>query len=171
MKTIIKDGLNKFEEVYGYRSTHFNAPGGRESDVIHKTLRENGIKYLDSPLIKKEHLGEGKYRSSICYTGKKNSIGMIYQVRNIVFEPSYDKGIDWVNYSLKQVETAFKWSKPAIISSHRANFGGHIDPANRKKGFVALEQLLKKIVRRWPDVEFMAAPELGDLISKKNSKI
>ena len=94
---------------------------------------------------------------------------MIYQVRNVVFEPTHNRGIDWVNYSLRQVEIAFRWNRPAIISSHRVNFCGHIDPNNRKKGISALKELLHKIVQKWPDVEFMSANELGDLIlnSKK----
>ena len=91
---------------------------------------------------------------------------MTYEVRNIVFEPTHDISVDWVNYSLKQIETAFRWNRPAIISSHRVNFCGHIDPNNRKKGINALKELLHKMVNKWPEVEFMAANELGDLISK-----
>ena len=94
---------------------------------------------------------------------KKNNLVIL--VRNVVFEPTEDRGIDWVNYAFKQIEAAFFWNKPAIISSHRVNFCGHIDPKNREKGLNALKQLLKKIVEKWPDVEFMSADELGDLIA------
>jgi hypothetical protein len=98
------------------------------------------------------------------YTGKKNELGQIYIVRNVVFEPMEERGVDWVSYTLDQVEAAFRWSRPAIISSHQVNFCGHIDPENRKKGIEALSILLKQIVQRWPDAEFMAAHELGDLV-------
>ena len=91
---------------------------------------------------------------------------MTYQVRNVVFEPAHERGFDWVNYSLKQIETAFFWNKPAIISSHRVNFCGHIDPKNREVGLTALKQLLHKIVNKWPEVEFMSSVELGDLLNK-----
>jgi len=67
---------------------------------------------------------------------------------------------------MKQIEAAFLWNKPAIISSHRVNFCGHIDENNRKKGLTSLKQLLDEIVKRWPDVEFMSADELGDTILK-----
>ena len=163
---IVKDGLDKFKQVFGYRSVHFNSPGGREHPVIHEVLKDEGIKYLDTPLIKTEHQGKGKYKKAINYTGKKNSLGMTYEVRNVVFEPTHDRGFDWVNFTLKQIEAAFFWNKPAIISSHRVNFCGHIDPKNREKGISAFGGLLQKIIQRWPDVEFMAANELGDLISK-----
>ena len=163
---IIKDGLDRFEEVYSYRSVHFNPPGGREHPIIHQALKDAGIKYLDTPLIKNEHQGSGKYKRILNYTGKRNDLEMIYQVRNVVFEPTDDRGFDWIDYSFKQIETAFFWHRPVIISSHRVNFCGHIDPENRKIGIESLKQLLNRIVKKWPEVEFMAANELGDLISK-----
>lgn len=168
---IIRDGLNKFENVFGYRPVHFNPPGGREHPVIHKTLKKCGVKYIDTPLIKKEHQGSGKFKKVFNYTGKKNSMGQVYIVRNVVFEPIHDRGVNWVEYTLKQIEAAFRWNRPAIVSSHRVNFCGHIDPENRQQGLDALSSLLKSIVERWPSVEFMAANELGDLIedgSRKN---
>ena len=166
-KEIITDGLNQFEKVYGYRSRHFNPPGGREHTNIHKYLKDSGIEYLDTPLVKVEHQGDGKYKKVLNYTGKKNHLGMTYQVRNVVFEPSQSRGFDWVDYSFKQVETAFFWKRPAIISSHRVNFCGHIDPKNREVGLTALRELLHRIVKRWPEVEFISADELGKIITNK----
>ena len=88
-------------------------------------------------------------------------------VRNVVFEPTQDRGLDWVNFTMKQIERAFRWNRAAIISSHRVNFCGHIDPKNREKGLDSLRKLLHEIVKKWPDVEFMAADELGDYLSKQ----
>lgn len=167
---IIRDGLDAFEMVYGYRANHFNPPGGREHPVIHKALKENGINYIDTPLLKREHQGDGKYKRVFNYTGKTNDLNQIYMVRNVVFEPTEDRHLDWVSYSLRQIEAAFRWNRPAIISSHRVNFCGHIDEKNREKGLNALQSLLQKITERWPEVEFMAANELGSLISKKGSR-
>lgn len=161
---IIRDGLKAFEKVYGYRSDHFNPPGGREHPYIHKALKENGIKFIDTPLLKKEHKGKGKYKSVFNYTGKRNKLGQIYLVRNIVFEPTDNRGVDWPSYAMEQIEAAFRWNRPAIISSHRVNFCGHIDEQNRKEGIKALKELLARITKRWPEVEFMAANELGKLI-------
>ena len=157
--------MANFEKVYGYRSIHFNPPGGREHPVIHKALFEAGIQYIDTPLIKTEHQGTGKNRKVLNYTGKRNKLGQIFMVRNVVFEPTEKKSFDWVIFTLNQIEAAFRWNKPAVISSHRVNFCGHIVPKNREEGISALKELLKNIVKRWPDVEFIAANELGDLIS------
>lgn len=164
---IITDGLDAFEKVYGYRSDHFNPPGGREHTVIHEPLKESGVKYIDTPLLKQEHQGNGKYKKVFNYTGRKNDLGQTYLVRNVVFEPTEDRGVNWVSYAMKQIEAAFRWNRPVIISSHRVNFCGHIDPENRKEGLRALKELLKKIIMRWPQVEFMAANELGALINSE----
>lgn len=164
---IIEDGLNCFEEVFGYRSVHFNPPAGREHPIVHGYLKANGIKYIDTPFIKREHTGKGKYKTVINYTGKQNRLKMIYIVRNVVFEPTQENGNDWVSYTLRQIEAAFRWRVPAIISSHRVNYCGYISEKNRNVGITSLKTLLKEIVRRWPDVEFMAANELGDLITER----
>jgi len=162
---IIEDGLNNFEEVFGFRSVHFNPPGGREHPIIHGFLAKNGIKYIDTPWIKKEHLGNQKYRTVINYSGKRNNLNMIYQVRNVVFEPTENRGLDWVAYTLKQIETAFYWNRPAIISSHRVNYCGHISEKNRSIGLSALKSVLKEVVRKWPDIEFMSSVDALDFMS------
>jgi len=165
-KFILQDGLDRFEEVYGYKSVHFNPPGGREHPMIHPFLKEKGVKYLDTPFIKRQHEGGGRYQKSLNWTGKQNKEGLILQVRNVVFEPTDNRGFDWVDYSFRQIATAFKWNKPAIVSSHRVNFCGEIDPENRRKGLAALKALLERVVKHYPDVEFMSSVELGDTIAQ-----
>lgn len=170
-ESIIKDGLDAFEDVFGYRSVYFNAPAGNENKIIYKYLSDNGVRYVDVPLVKKEHQGKGKFKSSFNYIGKRYPGDILFLVRNVVFEPSEGNGTDWVNLAFNQIDMAFRWNKPAIISSHRVNFCGHIDPKNRKLGLGALEQLLKKIVQKWPEVEFMSADKLGNLIVGKDKEI
>jgi len=164
---LIIDGLNRFGEVFGNRAVHFTPPVYRYHPVLNSTLKENGISMIDTALVKQEHQGEGNYKRKFSYTGKRSAEGLLFLVRNVVFEPTEERGIDWVTYSLNQIEAAFLMKKPAIISSHRVNFSGHIDPGNREKGLGALSKLLGRITERWPEVEFMAANELGDLIKMK----
>lgn len=163
-KEAIVDGLDVFEKVFGYRAVHFNPPGGREHPVLHRLLSEKGIKILDAPSDKKEHLGDGQYKKVFNYMGKENSYGQVFIIRNVVFEPTEKNNNDWVGQAMQQIATAFRWKKPAVISSHRVNFCGLIDEKNRQEGLKALKQLLQQIVKRWPDVEFMAANEVGELI-------
>jgi hypothetical protein len=161
---IIRDGLDAFETVFGYRAVHFTPPGGREHHVIHPYLKDSGIRYIDTPLVKHEHQGQGSFKKSINYTGRRNHLGMIYGVRNVVFEPTHDRGFDWVDFSLQQIAAAFRWRRPAVVSSHRVNYCGHISQGNRALGVDALKSFLQEIVARWPDVEFMSTVELMDMV-------
>jgi hypothetical protein len=118
-------------------------------------------------LIKKVHQGLGQYKRQFYYTGKRNKLNQVFMVRNVVFEPTEPKNLDWVKFAMNQIDTAFRWGKPAMISSHRVNFCGHIDPANRSNGIASLRSLLKGIVKKYPDVEFLSSTELGALIYKQ----
>ncbi|MBI1224010.1 MAG: hypothetical protein GC192_02120 [Bacteroidetes bacterium] len=160
---ILKSGTDAFESVFGNRATSFTPPAHQFPSWLESVLPKYGIKYLDKPFYRKRHLGNGRFRTEFNSTKWDNKIGLHVLVRNVVFEPN-DGNIDHIEKALQQIEAAFRWNKPAIISSHRVNFCGHINENNRKIGIQALRQLLKKIVSRWPDVEFMAAHELGQLI-------
>ena len=167
LKPILIDGLNWFEKVYGYKSNYFTPPVFNIHNSLFSTLKQNGVEFIDVGLVRNEHQGGGKYKKSINYTGKQTNDGLTIIVRNVVFEPTEERGIDWVSHTIKQIETSFRWNRPAVISSHRVNFCGHIDPANRTKGLLTLKKLLHEIVMKWPEVEFMSADELGDLIHTK----
>ena len=159
----VTEGLKAFKEVYGYESNTFTPPAQQFPLHLENELSNLGIKYIDRPRSLNRHLGSGKYQL------EKHKLGggtvMTELVRNVVFEPSTARVSDWVNFTFKQVEAAFRMNKPANISSHRVNYCGHIDPKNREIGLTALKQLLQKIVKRWPEVEFISADQLGDMIT------
>ena len=167
--SIIQDGTNAFENVFGFRASHFTPPAYNIHSTNFSVLKDCGIDFIDLAMFQKEHQGLNKYKHHFNYLGKQIDENLLAIIRNVVFEPTDDRGIDWIAYSLQQIETAFLWKRPAIISSHRVNFCGHIDAENRKIGIDALSQLLKEIVQRWPDVEFMAANELGNLIKQEKN--
>ena len=167
MIPMVEEGLQLFEKVYGYKSSYCTPPVYNIHHSLFKTLKENRIDFIDLGLVRKEHQGFNGYKTSFNYTGKRTKEGLAIMVRNVVFEPTEDRGIDWVDYTMKQIEVAFRWKRAAIISSHRVNFCGHIDPQNREKGLTDLRRLLHEIVKKWPDVEFMSANELGETLLNK----
>lgn len=166
---IITDGLSRFEEVFGRRALHFTAPRASDHHCLYKTLKGNKIRFIDAPLIKREHQGFGRYTKTLSFTGQQTAEGLFKIVRNVVFEPGERSGIDWSEYALMQIEAAFTMKKPVILSSHRVNFSGHIDQKNREIGITALKELLGKLVNRYPEAEFMSIAELGELIESKYS--
>jgi hypothetical protein len=166
-RTIIQDGLRAFKVVFGYSARNFNPPTAKIHPCNYPILAESGIEFLDISAIQKQHQGEGVYKTSINYTGKNSEYGQSFMVRNVVFEPTSSKYTDAVAKALGQIDKAFFWGKPALISSHRINFSGYIDEQNRATGLSALKTLLKKILAKWPDVEFMSSSELGMIIREE----
>ena len=170
MKEVLSTGLNLFEKLYGFKSRYFVPTNGPFNNTLEKDLVESGVHYINTGKKQQEPLGQGKYKINTRFLGDKNQYGQIYLTRNCFFEPSscgysYPANYDWLNYCLKDIEIAFRWHKPATISSHRVNYIGYLHPENREKGLTALSQLLGEIIKRWPDVEFMTSVELGDLIA------
>lgn len=168
---VIISGLDLFERLYGYRAQYFVPTNGTFNNSLEKVLFENDIKYINTAKQQREPLGGGKYRLNTRFLGDFNQYGEIYLTRNCFFEPSANGdespvGWDWVNSCLKEIEIAFFWNKPAIISSHRVNYIGYLHPKNREDNLRQLGRLLGEIVCRWPDVEFMTSVELGNLIAK-----
>lgn len=163
-ESIIADGLNLFEKLFGYKATFFVPPNGPINNHLEKVAFENGIKYISTSKIQREVLGKGRNRIKFHYLGQRNKWNQIYLTRNCFFEPSY-RYSDWVASCLQDIGFAFFFSKPAIISTHRVNYIGALHEKNRTFGLNQLELLLREIVRRWPDVEFMTSDELGGLMT------
>jgi hypothetical protein len=160
---IIKEGLSLFEKLFQYRASFFVPPNGPFNNCLTKVASENGIRFMSGAKLQNEPLGFGKTRKCIHYLGQQNKFGQQYLTRNCFFEPS-QTGINWIKNCLSEIETAFRWRKPAIISSHRVNYIGTLNEQNRKNGLTQLNRLLKEITARWPDVEFMSSNKLGELL-------
>lgn len=158
-KSIIKDGLQAFEKVYGFFPITFTASARPPHPELFQFINELGVKGIDKLRFDKYHLGNGKYVKGSNSLGKKKHENYVTVVRNCYFEPN-SKNMNWVDYTFKQIEAAFFWKTPAIISSHRVNFCGYIDPNNRAKGLNDLRMLLEKVVKHYPDVEFVGVDEL-----------
>ena len=163
-ESVIKDGLALFERLHGYKATFFVPPNGPFCSCLEKTAAEFGVRYMSTAKIHREPPGSGLRKTSFRWMGKTNAFGQRYITRNCFFEPSMT-GRDWVDTCLQEIAIAFRWRKPAVISSHRVNYIGALDPANRDNGLRQLKTLLNQIITKWPDVEFMASNRLGDLIT------
>ena len=164
LETVLKDGLGLFKNIFGYKAKLFVAPNGPFPNRLEECLASNGIEFLTQSKIQYEPLGYGRTRKKFRYLGKMNKWGQVYVTRNCFFEPGSNKKNDWVGSCLKEIETAFRWHKPAVISSHRVNYIGRLNIQNRQNGLKQLKELLTRIKKRWPDVEFMSSDQLGSLM-------
>ena len=168
-KSVIRDGLRLFEKLHHYEAEYFIPPNGPFNNSLEEVAADEGIKYMGTAKIQSEPIGNGRFRKHYHYLGQKNKYNQLYLTRNCIFEPSSNLKTDWVDACMNDISIAFRWYKPAVISSHRVNYIGWINPSNRDKGLMQLKALLNIVISKWPDVEFMTSDQLGWLIKHDKS--
>lgn len=165
----ITQGLQLFENLFGYKSKSFIPNNFILSEELFDTSKSSGVehfqgmKYQLLPLEAKA----SKRKKIRRFTGQKNKYRQTFGVRNCSFELT--EGKSTIASCLKEIANAFWWKKPAIISVHRLNFIGRLDEDNRDKNLQKFQSLLKKIVTYWPEVEFISTPALAEAIVKEES--
>lgn len=170
LNAIVKEGTELFKRIFGYSSKSFIASCYIWGNDFEKQLANNGIEYIQGSnvqLLPQKTEGTKTLGKKRHYIGQVNRYNQIYLMRNCRFEPSWNQDFDWVNNCLREIATAFKWNKPATISTHRLNFIGYIDKNNRDKNLKLLSMLLSEIIKTWPTVEFITSVELGEMMRRK----
>jgi len=162
---ITKEGLILFSDMFGYLSRSFIASNYIWHPDLEAILGEMGVRFVQGLKYQYIPLGDFRgFRTRYHFLGQTNKFKQIYLIRNVYFEPTLSRSGHSVLSAMRQIETAFRWYKPAIISMHRINFVGYIDQSNRDHNLKLLNELLRGIVRKWPDVEFLSTTDLGDII-------
>jgi len=167
-KEILTDGLNMFNNLFGYRSRSFIATTYTWHPLIETHLANNGVEYLQGMIHQRIPIDDDSnfaFKKNN-FTGWNSKSKLMYLSRNSFFEPSQLPTFDWVSDCLKRIELAFFWGVPVILSTHRLNFIGSIFPNNSSNSLRLFRNLLQRIVTKYPDVEFMSSDELGQLIKE-----
>ncbi|MFZ4435685.1 MAG: polysaccharide (de)acetylase [Flavobacterium psychrophilum] len=163
-----------FRQYIGYHPRVFIAPNAEEPKELEYSLKQIGVQYLTRSKNRVYPLGDGQFAKEWNFIGSKNVFDQVIINRNSFFEPvcfgEQENISDWVASCLKEIEIAFRWKKPAVISSHRVNYVGSIRPENREKGLNELRRLLISILKIWPNVEFLSSFELGKIIKEDLEK-
>jgi hypothetical protein len=162
----VKEGLELFESIFGFKSKSIIAPTYCWPLELEKCFFDKGVEFLQGVALQKVPTNNGgEIRTKRTnFQGTKAKSGLIYLNRNAFFEPSMNKNFDWESDCLQRIKVAFGAKKPVTISTHRLNFMGNLDSKNRESNLIRFENLLRSIIKKWPDVEFMNSVELGNLI-------
>ena len=159
----MEHGVDLFHEAFGFFPTVFNAPNGVFVDGFDQHLVQRNILFNAVPRQRLDRNADGQYRPRTFKTGEKSAHGLTYYVRNCNFEPT-ERSYAGLNHVMSQIQGAFICGKAAVIGTHRVNFVGGMDPKNSKQGLTELDQLLKKILKKWPDTLFMSAKDFTKLL-------
>ncbi len=166
LRESIREGIEIFEKLIGYRATVFDPPNGVFPGILEKDLLKAGVHTIVTNRVRPEPQGDGEVKKKYFTFGQVNSLGQTYYIRNCQFEPYNNRSVD---HCLSMMKAAFRWGKPAIICTHRVNFNGGIDTKNRDKGLRELKELLDRMLKEWPDIEFMSSGEFAKLLRKETA--
>jgi hypothetical protein len=156
----ISEGLVNFENIFGFKSKSFISNNYILSETSFGILKKNGVEVIQGMKYQKLPKTLDNQKRKLI----KRSFGQIdlksglkFSIRNCTFEPT-EIG-DTVESTMQQISIAFLMRKPAIISTHRINFSSRISAANRDKNLREFEELLSRIILKWPDVQFLTSVE------------
>lgn len=161
----IQKGLMQFENKFGFASKTSIAPCYVWNEVIEKQMNDGNICCLQGSYVQNIPVLSKGFQKKHRYTGQKNNMNQTYLVRNGLFEPSINENVDWVKKTMESIDIAFQWGKPAIIGTHRINFAGRLDESRRNKNLKLLTLLLKQVLKKHPDVQFIDSASLYQIIN------
>jgi hypothetical protein len=164
VKKSIDEGLQLFEKIFGFASKTTIAPCYVWNDNIEIILNQSGIKSLQGSYIQQKN-SNGRHQPIWQKMGGLNSLDQKYFVRNVLFEPALSKNINWVDKAMESIEIALFWFKPAVVCSHRINYVAGLSQDNRENSLEQLNVLLKRVLKKWPDIEFLNSQQLLELYS------
>lgn len=157
----VKESLQMFEQMWGFKSKSFIAPCYCWSESTEKTLADYGVGLIQASRKKKPaYCSRQKYY----YTGKLNKNNQIYSVRNCIFDPATTSRETSLNELMKQIKSLFANHKIAIICTHRINYVSGLDERNRNHTLSLLDDFLKGLIEKYPDVEFLSSDKLINVI-------
>lgn len=158
---IVDEGLQMFENLWWFKSKTFVAPCYCWSELTEGVLNKYGVELIQTARAKK-----AAYQSPIryYYMGQHNTFNQVYSVRNCSFEPSTKETDTLVESLIKQVEKAFFDHKIAVFSTHRINYVSEIVTQNRSNTLALLDMFLKKLLEKYPNVEFLSSDRIIDVI-------
>ncbi|HLN94908.1 MAG TPA: hypothetical protein VK183_04670 [Flavobacterium sp.] len=164
----IADGLELFERVFGFPSASAIAPCYVWDSGVETVMQQNGVSTLQGSKFQfSPQPGATEFQRIYHYNGQRNNAGQTYLSRNGLFEPSLNRGTDWVDKAMESIGIAFAWGKPAVIGTHRINFAGRLDRSLRDENLDKLGRLLRSVQKKWPDVQFVDSATLAQQYGKR----
>lgn len=166
LERALNDGINVFKNIFGYTPVSFCPPNAIFSRQLENSLKQSTLRAIvvERNRFEPSTTGKIEQQNYLFKYGKGNGGGQIYYRRNVKFEPIQK------NFSLDKVkqdiDAAFRWGKPAVISTHRINYVSGVTDDQKSRSLNLLKQLLLETKNKWGDIEFMSSSSLVNIINK-----
>lgn len=163
-------GLEMFRQFFGFSSRTLTPTNYVWTDDFDSVVARAGVEAYQGISVLNFQQSDGSSVTRRRFLGTRTRSGQVNLVRNAIFEPSSssESSMTTADKCLYKVAASFQMRKPAVISTHRVNFCGFIDRRNRDQNLRAMDYLLRSILKRWPDVEFISSVELLDIIKEEH---
>ena len=162
----VAEGLTIFRELFGYYSDSFIANNYIWDSCIDSVLKKHNVSYIQGMKYQLLPLNlNGLRETRRRRFGESSEYGQFYGVRNCSLEVIERNST--IQSCLNEVDYAFRFRKPAIISMHRINFVGGIDKENRERGLSVFHDFLSELLKKWPEVNFMSTKDLSIVLQNK----
>lgn len=164
-KVSITEAQRIFKSHFGFYSKSFIPPRYIWMNELNETLKENNIELLQGKIVQlqPEFSENNSLKAVRVWQGKKLNHGVRCVTRNVFFEPAEKPKFNWESDAFSRIQAAFNWGKPAVISMHRLNFMGGLNPENRENNLERLRKLIVQVLKTYPDVEFQTTDQLAEL--------
>ena len=146
-KDALKEGIGLFKQKINKEPLAFTPPDGIFNQQLEEAFLKTPIRGLVVNRKRLEPQVDGKInkRNYLYKFGKNNNYGQVYYRRNVKFEPIQESYL--FENVLSGIDAAFRWGKPAVLSSHRINYVSGLDSHHQKFTLKELERLLKKLFK------------------------
>jgi hypothetical protein len=166
---LVKDGLEKFHNIFGFKSLSSIAPSYYKNNLVEQAWIKNGIKYIQSDCESHIYKKNGKTVNKKTKQFDKDD-HLISFCRNIIFEPSHSffSKIDIIPEMIQRINYISNKGEPLIFCSHSYNYIGGLNQSMRDYSIEKLSDILD-IITKEKNVIFLDSVELGTLI--ENGKV
>jgi hypothetical protein len=158
----ISEGKEIFYNAFGYYPHTAIAPHYLWDENTEIALYNEGIRYVQGLPY---HQARFPHNMHYHFLGEKNR-NVVYLIRliNLEFQGGRNPQWDYI-HAFEEIATAWKYGLPAIVSTHRLNYVGSIDPNMHSSGIRQLDCLLKNLENDFGDeVVYLSDFELAQLL-------
>ncbi|OQW79964.1 MAG: hypothetical protein BVN35_00880 [Proteobacteria bacterium ST_bin11] len=169
-KALVANAMDCFAKMFGYPSLSTVAPCYLWNDEIEKSWQQQNIIAIQTAGYRctgRDQTGHYFQDPPMIRLGSSNRFAQTYLVRNVMYEPVDGKNTP--DSAFTEAELAYRQALPVSISTHRYNYTRSEEQC--QQAISGLDQLLGQIIGKFPNVRFLASPELGEFLQNKTNHI
>jgi hypothetical protein len=166
----LRSGLKLFEDFFGFKAKTFMPSQSVMGDDLLPILQAEGVEMCKAGARILPKFVNPNRKMKHDYWGFNHKCKIYYSRANCNFEPNKSSE-NWVDNCISDIQLAFKYGKPAVISSHRVNYIGVLNEKNRIESLIELEKLISEILYQFKDVEFADSSSLLQILKDESFQL